>query len=106
MSGQTWKRTERAIAARLNGQRVPVSGRARGDSPDIAHARLSIEVKHRKTVPAWLHEAMAQAVAAARDEQIPVAILHQYGSRHDEDLCVLRLADLAALLASGARETR
>ena len=98
MSRQTWKATERAIAGRLDGVRVPVSGRARGDSPDIAHARLSIEVKHRKTVPAWLHEAMAQAVAAARDTQIPVAILHEAGRRHDGDLCVLRLADLAALL--------
>src|SRR5687768_7317958 len=106
MSGTAWKRTERAIAGRLGGQRVPVSGRARGDAPDIAHSRLSIECKHRKTVPAWLREAMAQAVAAARDDQIPVAILHEQGRRHDGDLCVLRLADLAALLESGARETR
>ncbi len=58
MSRQTWKHTERTLAARLGGQRVPVSGRARGDAPDIAHPRLSLEVKHRKSLPAWLREAI------------------------------------------------
>jgi hypothetical protein len=37
-----WKRTERSIATRLGGQRVPVSGRARRDAPDIAHPRLAL----------------------------------------------------------------
>lgn len=97
MSRSTWKATERALAARLGGQRVPVSGRARGDAPDIAHPLLSLEVKHRQSLPAWLHEAMAQAVACASPDQIPVAILHAHGSRHDTDLCVLRLADLERL---------
>ena len=84
----------------LGGQRVPDSGRARGDAPDIAHLRLSIECKHRKSLPAWLLDAMAQAVACAGPEQIPVAILHEHGSRHDGDLCVVRLADLRALIYS------
>ena len=98
MSRETWKATERALAVYLGGQRVPVSGRARGTAPDIAHPRLSLEVKHRKSLPAWLHEAMAQAVACAGPGQIPVAILHEHGRRHDGDLCMLRLADLAALV--------
>jgi hypothetical protein len=58
-----WKRTERKVAALLGGVRVPVSGRARGDAPDVAHARLSIEVKSRKELPAWLMDAMVQAEA-------------------------------------------
>src|SRR3712207_647731 len=93
-----WKATERRIADRLGGQRVPVTGRARGDVPDIAHPRLAVEVKHRKTLPAWLHQAMAQATAAARPDQVPVAVLHQHGRRYDDALCLLRLADLAALM--------
>ena len=97
MTRATWKRTERAVADRLGGQRVPVSGRARGDAPDIRHPLLSLEVKHRKSLPAWLLNAMQQAVAYADPEQIPVAVLHQHGSRHDTDLCVMTLADLAAL---------
>lgn len=98
MSRETWKRTERAVAGRLGGQRVPVSGRARGDAPDVAHPRLAIECKHRNSLPSWLIDAMAQAEACANPEQIPVAILHAHGARHDADLCVLRLADLAALI--------
>ncbi len=98
MSRQTWIATERALAARLGGQRVPVSGRARGYAPDIAHPRLSLEVKHRASLPAWLHDAMVQAVACVGPGQTPVAILHEHGSRHDGDLCMVRLRDLAALI--------
>ncbi len=98
MSHTTWKATERAIAGRLKGQRVPVSGWARGDAPDIAHPRLSIECKHRQSLPAWLRDAMAQAVACATAKQVAVAILHQHGSRHDGDLCVVRLRDLRNFL--------
>jgi hypothetical protein len=103
MSRNTWKNTERMIAARLGGQRVPVSGRARGDAPDIAHPLLSLEVKHRKRLPDWLHQAMAQAVACADPDHIPVAILHEYGSRHAADLCVVTLADLESLLDRAAK---
>lgn len=99
-----WKRTERAVAALLGGQRVPVSGRGRGDVPDVSHSRLSIEVKHRRAVPAWLLDAMRQAEAAARDGRVPVAVLHEHGGRHADDLAVLRLRDVAALLAALAPE--
>jgi hypothetical protein len=94
----SWKRTERAIASRLGGRRVPVTGRARGDAPDVEHPTLAVEVKHRKELPAWLKEAMAQAEAAARDGKIGVVVLHEAGSRHEQDLVVLRLGDLEELL--------
>ena len=93
MTDKSWKATERAIAARLGGERCPVSGRQRGDVPDVAHQWLAIECKHRQTLPAWLKDAMAQARAAAHDGRLPVAVLHEGGSRHDGDLVVLRLAD-------------
>ncbi len=51
MSERAWKRTERAIAARLGGVRVPVSGRQRGDAPDIAHPTFAVEVKSRASLP-------------------------------------------------------
>jgi hypothetical protein len=101
MSWQTWKATERAIAGWLGEVRVPVSGRARGDAPDVIHPRLSIECKHRQTLPVWLVDAMRQAIAAAGPEQIPVAILHAHGGRHADDLCMARLADLGRLLDEG-----
>jgi hypothetical protein len=38
----------------LGGQRMPVTGRQRGDTLDsIEHEALSIEVKSRKALPAW-----------------------------------------------------
>lgn len=93
MSKPDWKRTERKIAAQLGGRRVPVTGRARGDAPDVAHEWLAIEVKHRATLPGWLHDAMRQAEASKRGAQIPVAILHESGQPHAQDLVVIRLAD-------------
>ncbi len=86
----TWKHVERAVAKRLGGQRVPVSGRA--GQPDIAHSWLAIEVKHRRKLPQWLTKALEQAEQAARPGQLPIAVLHQHGDRYSESLVVLRLA--------------
>src|ERR1051325_5906379 len=93
MADRSWKRTERQIARLIGGERVPVSGRARGDQPDIRHDWLSVEVTHRQTLPDWIHDAIRQAVASVRGEQLPLAILHQSGSRHTDDLVVMRLSD-------------
>lgn len=93
MSDKRWKATERHIARLVGGRRVPVTGRARGDTPDIAHPWLSIECKDRATLPAWLLDALAQAEAAATPSQLPIAVLHQAGDRYDRALVVVRLAD-------------
>jgi hypothetical protein len=89
----TWKAVERELARRLGGERIPVNGRRRGSAPDIAHDTLSLEIKHREALPAWLHDAMAQAVASKRGTQIPVVILHECRSRHEDDFVILRLGD-------------
>lgn len=103
MSEKSWKRTERKIAELLGGERVPVNGRIRGSAPDIEHATLSLEVKSRKSVPAWLTEALAQATASAAEgsDKLPVAVIHQQGKPHTDSLCVIRLEDLAELLQKG-----
>ena len=93
-----WKACERRIAQLLGGQRVPVSGRARGDAPDVAHERFSIEVKSRKTLPAWLLGALAQARAATKDGRVPVAVLHRDRQQYRDALVVMRLADFVELL--------
>lgn len=92
-----WKATERRVAQLTGGARVPITGRARGMTPDVAHPLWAIECKDKKTLPAWLHTAMAQARAAVRGTQVPVVILHQAGQRHANDLVVLRLEDFIAL---------
>lgn len=95
-STKTWKAAETAIARKLGGERVPVTGRARGSAPDIKHDWLSIEVKHWRVFPCWIRDALAQAVASVRGNQLPVAILHQKGQRYDDALIVIRLSDFVA----------
>jgi hypothetical protein len=98
-----WKACERRIAELFGGRRVLVSGRARGDAPDVAHQRLSIEVKSRKTLPAWLLDALAQAHAASGDERLPVAILPQDHKPYRDDLVVVGLADFVRMLEKEVR---
>ncbi len=105
MTDKSWKATERRVAGLLGGERIPVNGRIRGSAPDIAHDTLSIEVKSRRSVPAWLTEAMEQAQASSRDSRLPVSVIHQWGRPYADALCVMRLEDLAGYL-HGRREER
>jgi hypothetical protein len=93
-----WKACERRIAKLLGGQRVPVTGRQRGDVPDIEHVALSIEVKSRKALPVWLLGALNQAQAASKNGKMPVVVLHQDRTPYAESLIVLRLDDFADYL--------
>lgn len=94
----TWKAVERRIAARLGGERVPVTDKR--SNADVVSDTLAVEVKHRKTLPKWLHKAMKQATDAATDEQLPIAVLHQLGQNSDNDFVVMRLADFEKLAAN------
>ena len=96
-----WKSCERRIAELLGGRRVPVSGRTRGDCPDVEHPILSIECKSRKKLPAWIEDAMKQAEASAKDGRLPVVVLHQDRAPYAESLVVLRLEDFASRLKGG-----
>lgn len=98
MSDPTWKAAERAVAAILGARRVPVTGRARGSAPDAEHPTLSIEIKHRKLLPDWLHDAMAQAEASQREGQAPIVVLHQARTPYKDSLVVLRLHDFIDLI--------
>jgi len=89
----TWKSVERAIANLLGGERVPVTGRQRGSAPDISHPVLSLEVKHRKTLPAWLYDAMEQAQASKRGDKLPAVILHGRGKEYRHSMVMVRLDD-------------
>jgi hypothetical protein len=94
MSDKTWKKVERKIAELLGGVRVPVTGRGRGDMPDILHPDFSIEVKHREQFPDWLMDAMEQAVKSKRGAQIPLVVLHEKGQKFSQALCIIRLCDI------------
>jgi hypothetical protein len=93
MKTTQWKKVELEIARLLDGERVPVSGRQRGSTPDIDHPWLSLEVKHRKTLPAWLADAMDQAQASNDGTQLPLVILHQSKQQYKDSYAVVRLSD-------------
>ena len=88
----TWKNTERAIARRLGGRRTSHRNLGIG-APDVVAGEFSVEVKHRKALPAWLTDGMAQARHYATDGQLALLVLHEAGRRHDGDMVVLRLDD-------------
>ena len=62
-----WKQVERDVAADFGGKRVPVTGRQRGDAPDIEHPDFSIEVKAGRNAlsASKIREAQDQARASA-----------------------------------------
>lgn len=71
MTEKSWKRTERSIASRLGRQRVPVSGRARGDAPTVDAGWVAVEGEVSAAVPQGLHDAPAQARCSAGLWQLP-----------------------------------
>lgn len=87
---KTWKHAERHVAADFGTTRTGPLGT---NMPDAITGELSIEVKTRKTLPAWLHEAMRQSERNAITGTTPVVVLHQIGQRYDDDLVVLRMRD-------------
>ena len=85
---KTWKEVERRIARTLGGQRIGCTGEA---TPDVVTDWLAVEVKHRKQLPQWLKDALAQSKRNAGDGQLAIVVLHEHG-RHDS-LVLLALSD-------------
>lgn len=93
----TWKKVELKIAALLGGERVPVTGRARGSAPDIKQPVLALEVKHGKQIPKLVLEAMDQAEKSVRGDQVPMAVMHPLRAEYSDSICIVRLKDLQRL---------
>jgi hypothetical protein len=94
MHRATWKNWERFWAHQLGGVRVPITGRQRGATPDVAHPLYSIEVKAGRVLSPRLQLGMRQATAAARGGRIPLLCISQTSSgRPAEHYVMLRLRD-------------
>ncbi len=92
MPDATWKKAERAVARVLGGERT--SRRGLGEAvADVETKAFSVEVKTRRQLPAWLMDAVRQAVRNTSDGKLTLLVLHVVGQRHDNDLVVLRLQD-------------
>lgn len=101
----SWKHVERETAALLGGERVPVTGRARGSAPDVEHPWLAVEVKTTKRLPALIVKAMAQADASAEfcrrrtgKRKMPVVVIHQDRTPYGWSVVSLRLQDFRLLI--------
>jgi hypothetical protein len=104
-SRRRWKQAERELALVVGGCRVPVSGRARGDVPDIEHRWLSIEAKSWSAMPERVLDALRQAEAAnVTGRKLPVALIHGNGERYERALVVLRLGDFMDWFGGGGQQ--
>ena len=95
---KTWKKFERSVGTFLSelgdlSVRIPVTGRVRGNVPDVTSEYLSIECKYRKQIPLWIKDAMSQAIASSRDGQTPVVFLKEKGSSFGDTLIIFRAKD-------------
>ena len=84
MDRSTWKAEERLLAERMGGKRVPITGRGRGDVPDLDVPLFSVEVKIGRNAlsAAKIKEAQAQARAsAAKDGKEPISVHVQASGR-------------------------
>ncbi len=91
----TWKQAERRVATITGGKRTGPTGR---NTPDVEHDVLAPEVKHRATLPAWLHAAIHQAERNAPANRTPCVVLHEAGQRYDDCYVVLKLSDIMRLI--------
>ena len=93
---QTWKHAERKVAEILGGERTGCNGDSRRD---VEHPVWSVEVKHRKTLPGWLHSAMGQARSEA-EGRTPIVVLHEEGQQYGSSYVVMALSDFRDHLGS------
>lgn len=107
MNRSRWKQIERDWALWLGGKRVPVTGRQRGDAPDVAHDLYAIEVKAGKVMSPRLREGMAQAKAAAvgTGKTPLLCVTHSVGPGHaNEHYVVMALEDFQAWHGGPSRD--
>ena len=108
MNRSTWKRHEREWAELLGGKRVPVSGRQRGDQPDVAHPDYSIECKAGAILSTRLLDGMEQAIAAMKDGQTPIVCISNRkkgGQNTSAKYVLMRAEDFVELATKGATFT-
>jgi len=80
------KDAERAVAKMLGGKRIGLMG-----GEDVFHPTYSIEVKSTKSFVGrkW----MLQCIKNNKDNKIPMVVVHQANTRHEDDLVMIRMKD-------------
>ena len=86
------KRYEKVVAEFWGGKRVGILG-----SLDVDHTLFGIETKVRAKLPATIKSWYAQAVNNA-GPRVPLVQLHEFGTRFEEDLCIIKATDLREIV--------
>lgn len=90
MTDARWKRNERQVAAAIGGTRLPNNGRPQAD---IVAGPFAVESKARKSLPAWLTDALRQARNGA-DGRTPIVVLTEVSQgRKARRYVVMNFAD-------------
>jgi hypothetical protein len=89
----TWKSYERRVAADLGGVRIPVTGIDRHGA-DVVTPLFDVQVKLRRSLPAWLWRWLAGIVATAEGHgKVGVLVLRTPRMEDRDALVVLRMTD-------------
>lgn len=103
MADKLWKAAERRLAALLGGRRIPVTGVDRHGA-DVESAMFAVQVKRRRSFPAWLDVWLSGICASAKQrKKIGLLVLMTPGKHDKNAMVVMRLSDFRDL--HGAVET-
>ena len=107
-----WKRVERAVAKKLGGVRIPLSGRNNmGKIGDVELTGYHVEVKSGRQIPkaviGWLETlrqlAADELAASANEDVIPLLILQPFHMK--EQIVVMTLSDFSKLAEAAKGNT-
>lgn len=93
----TWKAIEREICRYLGCERSGPTGKTGADC-SCPSAAVSVQVKHRESLPDWFISMVGQARGQAGPSQLPLLVLHPFGWATDDSIAILRLEDMRNLL--------
>ena len=93
------KNIELAIA-----REIPGASRNHFEAEDLRHPILSIEVKHRKSMPKILLGWLSQCLKAAEDDKIPVLVVHEAKLKYEDALACMSVKSLRRLLDRGEED--
>lgn len=85
-----WKGLEHHVAEAIKGKRTSAPYR---NAPDVTNNWLVVECKARQELPQWIVEAVNNAKRHSHDGQLGIAVLHEKGKHHKNDLVVLTFGD-------------
>lgn len=96
VADKTWKKRERAVAKRLNGNRIPVTGERAG--ADCETPLLCVQVKHGRRRPAFLADWLSGIRGNAHPKgKVGIVVWSAQREKQGDAIVLLTLADFESL---------